>query len=468
MLNQKETSNNQKETSNNQKETSNNQSEKIEDWTLYLAPFIYVFFLAALEGTGKEAMIPEIFGVYQDQFKGLLASHMEPILPHSKFTAAVFQKACDSNFPHVVDLLLQYQWAPADLTHSLLRAAEKRYQKLFSTMLFSLLSPDPKVKCMAGAVPKVFSKTRVLRALPSLGKTFPMEVSSFLEQLSYIPVPICIPINKETDAFCKTKLVRGLKLGCGRLDDVLNRPQLGTPNDFIWDNLTFEGTLRKSAPRKNDTNQEVDSVVCMVPLCLVTDSALHETTQSKSHFRQTNPLIRLLELNDEDITLQPLSQVLVEFHWAQAKLWRRVVLKFLFLFSFFGCMIATFILVAEKQTKQNAGYVYPMGWTTFCLSILLLGQEFRQMTNGGLGEYFTSIGNVFDLAIHSIVLYVIISGIFLDNNVPILLMSITIVVGAVRSLSQIGIIPSIGPLYRSWEMAFVNVVPVFFSPFLST
>jgi hypothetical protein len=131
-------------------------------------------------------------------------------------------------------------------------------------------------------------------------------------------------------------------------------------------------------------------------------------------------------------------------------------------------MIATFILVAEKQTKQNSGYVYPMGWTTFCLSILLLGQEFRQMTNGGLGEYFTSIGNVFDLAIHSIVLYVIISGIFLDNNVPILLMSITIVVGAVRSLSQIGIIPSIGPLYRSWEMAFVNVVPVFFSPFLST
>ena len=446
----------------NQKGISSSQEELVEDWTLYIAPFIYIFFLLIVEGAGKETIIPEMFEFYQNTFKKLLANHMQPTLTHSKFTDAIFLKACDANLPHIVDLLLKYQWAPPDLTNSLLRAAEMRHQKLFSTMLFSLLSPDPNVKCMAGAVPTVFSKPKVLRALPCLGKTFPQEIASFLEQLSYIPAPICVPINKDTDAFCKSKPVRGIRLGCSRLQDVLNRPMTGTRNDFIWENLTFEGTLRKSAPIKSDINQEVDSVVCMLPLCLITDSALRDATQRKSNFRETNALIRLLELSDEDITLQPISQVLVEFHWSRAKVWRRVVLKFFFLFAFFFCIIGTFILIAKKQTEGVSDIsLQAMGCTTFTLSGLLLVQEFRQLSNG-FREYITSMANFFDLLIHSIVFYVIILGIFLDKDVPILLLAITIIAAAVRSLSHIGIIPTMGPLYRSWEMAFVNAVPVIF------
>lgn len=445
----------------NQKEIAKSQEELADDWTLFIAPFIYMFFLMLLEGSGKEDMIPFILAFYQDTFKGLLVNHMQPILIHEKFTRAIFQRACDCNLPKMVSLMLKYHWAPEDLTNSLRRTADMGHQKLFATMLFSLLDPDPKLKCMSGVVPKIFMKPMILRSLPEFGKSFPLEVSNFLEKLSYLPVPICMPINKDTDAFCKSKSVRGLKLGYSKLTDVLNRPPNGTTNDFLWNKLTFEGTLRKSAPIKDKLNEEIDSVICMAPMCLVTDGGLRDSGQSESNILHTNPIIRLLNLNHEGITLQPLSQVLVEFHWSQGKIWRRVILKFLFILSFFACMIYTFILVAQAQTAGVRGSnVQEMGSITFILSIGLLLQEFRQICND-LGRYFKQIGNILDLGIHFMVLYVIISGIFIGNYVPVVLMAITIVIGAVRLLSHIGIIPSIGPLYRSWEIAFLKGAPVY-------
>ena len=432
----------------------------VENWISFVGPFIYTWLILSVTGTiPKQETCEEMIEFYGSPFKMLLNSTI-PASKHRIFVDSLFQLACDHNQHTQVKALMNAHWLPDDLTHALIRATENGYQKLVGIMLDSLLEPDRKVKSVAGAVPVAFRKSKVLLALPIIGKRFPTEVANFLEGLSNIPVPLFVPVNSEVEPIFKSKTISGIHLGSGTLGEVLSAPKPDVSNEFVWNKLTFEGQLRKASSRSAEKESEVENIVCMAPMGLVADGALREL--GGEFFRPTNSLIRLLAIDDERIILQPILQALVEFHWKNGGFWRRFAFQFIFLLCFLASMTYMFVLIVERQTSAHplvSSALMPVTFTTLALSVCFIIQEIRQFLDSPR-EYFGSSGNLLDISVHTLVMYIIFEGSLIGNDVPVLLLSMAVLICSVRLLSHLGVFPSVGPLIRIWVTASVNVLPV--------
>ena len=101
------------------------------------------------------------------------------------------------------------------------------------------------------------------------------------------------------------------------------------------------------------------------------------------------------------------------------------------------------------------------GVTCVVLSIFFLFQEFRQFLDSP--STYISLSNAIDLYNHGSIIYFVSKTLFTNTaNITLLLVSLTIVFHAIKSILLLRIVPSIGPKIRLCFSAFLNILPLIF------
>eukprot|EP00842_Homolaphlyctis_polyrhiza_P004785 jgi/Hompol1/5307/HPOL_004323-RA len=432
----------------------------------FASPFIYLWIgIAAYSGQAKHTTITSLISFYEDAFASLLEESITPSI-HRKYIKFLFHMACRRNHWNVVWSLIENEWMPSDILQAVREAVSLGHQKILHILLESLLVADPKIKPPSGRIPLVFRKPSVLRALPLIAKRFPREVSWFLDELSNIPIPGCVPKTSDHDPSIQARLIRGIKLGKIGLADVTKQPDPSWPPNYIWDHVRIEGQLRranaKSSTARGNIEYETESVICMAPDALVCEEALQDSNTKKSNLRETNALIRLLSTGDEAIILSPITQALMEYHWNNGHFWWRYRAQLFCVLCFITSCAFLFDLVVFQQSSG-----VPIDRTTLilvCTSTLLfssifLVQEIRQFFDDPW-DYVTSLTNMMDLGIYIATVFIVFQGAIAAGTITPLIMAIVLLLCAFRLLLHLRIIPSIGPLVRITVIASINVLPI--------
>lgn len=333
------------------------------------------------------------------------------------------------------------------------------HQKILRILLSSMLAPDFEISTHAGAVPLIFRKGKVLRALPLIARRFPSDVSWFLEELSHIPIPICVPKTVDLEPAVRSKLINGIRIGYSSLKEV-SKLDVSTLAGRVWGKLNVVGPLREASRSRTDTEFEKESVICMAPESLFIDESIRVDGLFGSFNRETNSLIRLLATGNSEIILMPITQALMEYHWVKGRFWLRFATQFsMVIGSIVSCSCLFWFIVQREYLGFTSMYLPAVCAITICFCILFLLQECRQFYDEPR-DYFSSSTNVLDLSIHSLVGFIAIFGGFGGASIPVLLMSLLLVLHATRLLLHLRILPSIGPLVRITVLASVNILPI--------
>ncbi|KAI8896885.1 hypothetical protein BC833DRAFT_74025, partial [Globomyces pollinis-pini] len=189
------------------------QGRSISDIGSFSLPFIYIFITAATASTHTvQIVLPELLEYITDySVQTQLINGGITKLMHQRFKDGLFNMASELNHSNVVSILAENNWLPVNLKPAVYQAVNQGHQKILHFLLELLLSPDPKIKTVSSAIPLYFRKSNVLRTLPYIASRFPQEASWFLDEMSYIPIPACVPISSDRDALVRPKLVKGIQ-----------------------------------------------------------------------------------------------------------------------------------------------------------------------------------------------------------------------------------------------------------------
>lgn len=188
-------------------------------FTCFVAPFIYpILGVAAHAGLVRSTVMVNLISFFCD-FESILDSVIN-VQTNKIFTKKLFNMTCRLNHWNILQPLIECEWAPPNVIDEIMESIKFGHQKVLHILLDSLLAPDTKIETKAGVVPKIFRLDDILRALPMVARRFPTEIAWFLDELSNVPIPICVPQTQETEPSVRSMLVRGLKLGHASLSDV--------------------------------------------------------------------------------------------------------------------------------------------------------------------------------------------------------------------------------------------------------
>ncbi|KNC99349.1 uncharacterized protein SPPG_05596, partial [Spizellomyces punctatus DAOM BR117] len=430
------------------------------DFPDIVAPCVYMFLvLAAAGGYAKPRTVKELIEFYEDPCAPLLTGRVSTAR-HNQFVQDLFHLVCELNLTAIVWTLIESHWIPPDITPTLRQAIELGHQSLVHILLDSLLIPDEKLEPPSGQLPLVFRKSRALTLLPTVAQRFPAEACWFLQELSSIPIPSCVPVGETREAEVRAAPVRGTRLGTATLAEVTRRTDNINPFMQIWTRLNIVAQLRGATIGTG--TPEAECVICMAPEALLTEEAYHDSVGGK-FFRQPSPFIRLLGTGDKEIILQPVMQALMEYHWIAGGFWYRFALHFIMSLSFIASIWAMFTLTVQEEfghsSEGTAKGLLPITCIALFLCVLFIIQELREFMDAP-GDYIRSMSNLVDTVVHISVLYCAIRGALMHKYVPPLLMGFTLVLACTRLLMQLRIIPSIGPIIRIWVSATANIFPV--------
>jgi hypothetical protein len=426
---------------------------------------IYVYIaVSAISTNAQLAMISELVNFYM---QGTLVDALQrggmTDKIHQQFITTTFDLACRSNHATVLESLIDIEWIPVDITLPVIEAVELGHQVVIHSLLDSLLAPDTKITFESGAIPVLFRKAKTLRILPMISRRFPQEASWFLEQMSDIPLPMCVPPSSDHDPIVRSQLVKGIRLGSAKLSDVLTSTEHGIQTQNIWDKLTFDGQLRKASAKMVDDDFESDSVICMVPDIFITEPAVRDGVQNQDHDNsQTNSMIRLLSTGDENIIMCSAIQALMEYHWVYGHFWSRFMVQFLSMVIFIvSNALMYFTIVTRGQGTSGLGDTAILGYgvITLSMSCLFIVQEVRQFMDD-MYVYVTSTTNMLDLIIHFTSIFLVVGVGWIGVEVNPAIMAIVTLLSCYRVLLYLRIFPSVGPMVRITSTALLNVIPI--------
>ncbi|TPX45580.1 hypothetical protein SeMB42_g03937, partial [Synchytrium endobioticum] len=381
-----------------------------------------LLYLAACGGHAKVSTVTELLDFYKDPCGPFLEGVVSPGA-HEALVKELFERCCMLNHTSIVEVLLDSSWC-SDIKGPLLEAVGAGHQVMVHTLLESLLDPDLTLMGSPGVggpgtIPKVFRENSdALQVLPLIAERFPDEAKWFLAEISCVPIPGCVPQRKLHDADIRRKPIRGVKLGTSTLKGAT----LKSRSRQMWGRLDLEGPLTKSSA-KGDQTKEIESVICMAPAALLTLDGIHRQTWSLSSWmsKPTSPLIRLLEC---------------DFGEARKR------------------------YDAGLSTTEPAFTGQAFAVLSIAFAIFFLLQEAREFIANPI-EYVTSHTNLLDTGIHASVIICAVRGAFLELDVPPLLMSLVLILCGLRSILDLRIVPSIGPLVRLWVIAAIHLFPIF-------
>lgn len=432
----------------------------------FIAPFILVAIsVCCFSGQGGSSFVMDIMSLYFDTFENSFGVVMNDD-SWKIFIKNLFTMTCRLNNWNTIEILMENKWSPDNFVDQVQDSIRHGHQKTLHVLLEALLQPDPDVKTTSGVVPKIFSQVDVLKSIPMIAKRFPQEVAWLLEELSYIPIPICVPKNIELEPAIKSKLISGLKLGHAALAETCTIDP-AYPANYIWSRLNLTGQLKNINRNRGSFNYENDSVICMAPEVLVTQEAFHESVVESKYIRQTNSLIRLLATGEKSIILKPVTQALMEYHWLQllnfrvhGSFWIRFVFQFTLVLLSIACTSNLFLLLAQRLTDPDIQpSIENVSYATIFLSLIFLIQELRQFIDDPADYYYSST-NMMDLFLHVTITYIAVYGGFLKGNIDVLLMALILVIYATRLLLHLRIMPSVGPLIRIAMLAGKHIAPI--------
>ncbi|KAJ3032220.1 hypothetical protein HDV00_007955 [Rhizophlyctis rosea] len=438
------------------------------DYGELVAPCSYALLvLAAAAGYAKPSTVKELLEFYEDPCSVALCGRVSEGR-HRRFVKELFTLTCQLNHVGITWVLIEAQWMPPSIQSALYQAVKLGHQSIVHILLDSLLLPDSQIDTHSGVVPILFRNSEVLALLPMVARRFPTEASWFLEQISCIPIPACVPRTNHHEADLRPRIVRGVRLGSVSLLEAIQRFATLTSAQSMWSRVSMNGQFHRAGLTATGAS-EAECLICMAPAALLDQEAIHDTVGGRV-FRSSNPFIRLLATGDESITLQPCMQALMEYHWIRGKFWLRYALQFSMSLAFIIGIFFVFVLIIQKQyaaaltTVNSPIYesqaLIPLSVLVVVLSFTFLIQELRQFLDEP-SEY-VSPSNAADLTIHIASIYSIVRAVFLSSYVPPLLLSATIVLAACRLLLHLRIIPSVGPIIRIWASATLNILPILF------
>ncbi|KAJ3014166.1 UNVERIFIED_CONTAM: hypothetical protein HDU68_000402 [Siphonaria sp. JEL0065] len=437
-------------------------SEDPKHFMDFLAPSCYIFiFLAAAAGRAHPSTVVELIEFYGDPCAAYMPEAIT-VMHHTTFIAQTFHCVCNLNLSTIAWALVEKGWVPKDINNELKAAVELGHQNIVHLLLESLLKPDEKMN--PSCLPLVYRKSEALSLLPLVSKRFPREASWFLEQLSCIPIPGCVPCGPNVEPASRAQPVHGVRLGTLNLQDaIFFKRQLGTQSVRVWPRLVMNGMLKQAGSGKDDI--ETESIICAGPESLLTADAVHTPLFGKSWAPSTSPFIRLLAEDNPQITLQPVMRALMEFHWSRGKFWLRFAMQFAVWSVYVPCLATVCIAVVQLQNSEAAipytlpEYVFPLSYLVAFLSCFFIFQELRELHDYP-AKYFHSASNIVDTGIHFTILYVVIVGLHMGQYVEPILMSLMLIFCALRIISHLRVLPSVGPLVRLWVTASVNILPI--------
>ncbi|KAI8825027.1 uncharacterized protein EV422DRAFT_564380 [Fimicolochytrium jonesii] len=435
------------------------QNDSAAAFAVLVPPCAYLFLvLAAAGGYSRPDVVAELIQFYEDPCAALLEGRVTQA-EHARFVRDLFHLVCACNFTAIVWALIMSKWHPHDTRGALKNAIDAGHQSMVHILLDALLIPDSRLDIPAASVPAIFRKSEAVALLPLVAQRFPSEVSWFLTVLSSLPIPGCIPLGENQEAQVRSAAITGTRLGLATLAEVTGRSPDLNPMMMIWSRLNTPAQLRGTALGPGGA-PAAECVICMAPEAFLTEPAALDGR--KSWVRQTSPFIRLLETGEEDIILQPIMQALMEYHWTQGKFWYRFAAHIILSLGFLGCMWAMFESTVRRDLYgigTNPASVIPVTVVTLMLSALFITQECREYMDSPY-NYIRSSSNLLDLVIYLSTVYCAIQGVFREQYVPPLLLGITLVFYCTRVLMQLRIIPSIGPIIRTFVSATKAIFPV--------
>ncbi|KAJ3393462.1 hypothetical protein HDU84_001953 [Entophlyctis sp. JEL0112] len=436
-------------------------SEDSQTFMKLVASSCYIFiFLAAAGGRAQPSTVAELIEFYKDPCVEYMPSDITPKL-HRNFVAQTFHSVCSLNLSSIAWALVEKGWVPKDINASLLEAVELGHQNIVHLLLESLLKPDEKLE--PSCIPLVYRKSEALNLLPVVAKRFPREAAWFLEQLSCIPLPACVPRGPNEEPDMRTKPVHGVRLGTlSLLDAVFYRRKLGTGSVHLWPRLAMDGVLKQAGSGKDDL--ETECLVCTAPEALLTSDAVHQSLFDIPWTAPTSAFIRLLAEDDPQITLQPIMRALMEFHWSRGNFWLRFAVLFSVWSIYVPSLATVCIQVVMQQNSDSEQYtklsfVDPLSYLVAILSLFFIFQELREFHDYPI-KYIHSPSNIVDASIHVTILYVVIAGLHMNQYIQPILMSLVVIFCALRIISHLRVLPSVGPLVRLWVTASVNILPI--------
>ncbi|KAJ3077466.1 hypothetical protein HDU99_001166, partial [Rhizoclosmatium hyalinum] len=300
-------------------------TEDPQKFMAFVAPSVYIFiFLAAAAGRAHPSTVVELIEFYGDPCESFMPETITPA-QHTTFIAQTFHSVCGLNLSTIAWALVEKGWVPKDINAELREAVELGHQNIVHLLLESLLKPDEKME--PSCLPLVYRKSEALCLLPLVSKRFPREASWFLEQLSCIPIPGCVPCGSNVEPEVRAKPVHGVRLGTLSLyDAIFFKRRIGTGSVHVWPRLVMDGMLKQAGSGKDDL--ETESIICAGPESLLTADAVHKTMFGHIFSSNTSPFIRLLAEDNPLITLQPVMRALMEFHWSRGRFWLRFAFQF--------------------------------------------------------------------------------------------------------------------------------------------
>ncbi|KAJ3267012.1 hypothetical protein HK104_005985 [Borealophlyctis nickersoniae] len=439
------------------------------DYGEMVAPCVYMLLvLAAAGGYAKPNTVKELIEFYRDPCQSLIGNRVRETF-HARFIKDLFNLVCQLNHVGTSWTLIECGWSPPSIQSALYQAIQLGHQSMVHVLLDSLLLPDTLLEPPSGIIPLVFRKTECLTLLPMVARRFPTEAEWFIEQISCIPIPPCVPRTPQSEPDLRPRAVSGVRIGLCKLSLLLQRT-VNAPS-IIWNKLQDSGQFRRAGTISHSAGGEAletESLVCMAPLALLDSQAVHDTVGGR-FFNPSSPFIRLLATGEESIILQPVMQALMEYHWIRGRFWLRYALQLFFSLLFVVLAWAVFVLVAQRQNpaavttvgseQYDIDTLRPLGVIVLALSLAFMVQELRQFLDEP--RNYISPSNAVDILIHFTVMYSVIQGAFRYSYVPPLLMSFTLILCACRFLLHLRIIPSVGPIVRIWVTAIFNIFPIF-------
>ncbi|KAJ3322072.1 hypothetical protein HDU76_013970 [Blyttiomyces sp. JEL0837] len=433
--------------------------ETAEEFMSFVSLSSYLLlYLSSVSGYAKPATITELIEFYTDP----CAIHLAEIvseLQHSQFVAQMFHSVCSLNLASIAWALVERGWMPTSVGAELRSAIVLGNQNIVHLLLESLLIPDEKLK--HPYLPIIFRKSEAFSLLPMVAGRFPTEAAWFLEQLSCVPLPACVPKGRHAEPEVRSKPVHGIKLGTLSLHDALfHRKEAGGAAVHVWPRLKMNGQLRQAGSGKDDF--ETESVDCIGPEALLTENAVHEPLFGRTMLPSTSPFIRLLAEDDEQIILQPLMRALMEYHWSRGHFWIRFAIQFTVTAVYVACLAMLFINLVRYHNGRDEvdiAVLDALSIAVMVMALFFMIQELREFHDYPR-KYLRSASNVIDTGIHCCAMYAVLGGYLGGVQITPIVMSLTLILCALRLIIHLRILPSVGPLVRLWVTASVNILPI--------
>ncbi|KAI9349484.1 hypothetical protein DFJ73DRAFT_760608 [Zopfochytrium polystomum] len=430
--------------------------ESSSEFMVFVAKSSYLFiFLAAVAGYAKPATIQEVIDFHSDPCAAYITDLVDTHQP--TFAAHLFRNVCLLNFPSIAWKLVEVGWMPSSILVELEMATTIGNQGIVHLLLEALLLPDEKLG--SSSLPAIFRKSDALSLLPKVARRFPSEAAWFLEQMSCVPLPACIPANQSAEPEVRSKPIQGIRLGSLSLKDTIyKRPKGGAPFR-VWRKLDTVGQLKKAGNGKND--YETDSTVCVAPGAMLTATAFHDPLFGKSWSPVTSPFIRLLAEDNEEIILQPVMTALMEYHWARGRFWLRFAFQFAITAAYFSGFATTAVTVVNchAAAAPKPPYLGVLAAAVLALALFFILQEIREFHDYPQ-KYLASVLNILDTFIHLVAVYLVVACVFLGVQPTPILLSLALVFAALRIVVHLRVLPSVGPLVRLSMTAAINIMPI--------